>query len=59
MQNYFGTLINFSHSPSFDEIRELSNEYFILRNVAAPGFYSIVLELAPNGKVNTHLPHLI
>jgi len=56
--NHYGTLINFNYSPSFDEVRELANQYFILRNVASPGFYSIVLELTPNGKVNTHLPHL-
>ena len=37
--------------PSFEEMRRLVNEYFIIR-LCGGHAYGIVLELTPNGKIN-------
>ena len=37
--------------PSFEEIRQLVNQYFIVR-LSGGYTYGIVLELSPNGKIN-------
>lgn len=47
--------IKFFHNPSFVELFAMAKEYYIIRDVSANGFYSIILELSPNGKINSTL----
>lgn len=52
MHLYFFTRIKFFNSHSFGEMREISKEYYVIRDVSAEGGYSIILELSSNGKIN-------
>jgi len=49
------TKIKLTKSLSFDQVRELSKEYYLLRDVSAEGGYSIVLELTSNGQINNSI----
>jgi hypothetical protein len=47
--------IKFFNNPPFVELFAMAKEYYIIRDVSANGFYSIILELSPNGKINSTL----
>lgn len=52
MEHFKPTLIIFPRCPDFATINVLKHEYFIITAGAYEGCYAIVIELAPNGKVN-------
>jgi hypothetical protein len=47
--------IKFFHNPLFTEMDEIKKMYYVVRDVAAEGGYSIILELTSNGRVNNTL----
>jgi hypothetical protein len=44
--------IKFFKEPSFSEIMEIRNLYYVIQDISAEGGYSIVLELSANGRIN-------
>lgn len=44
--------ISFSKTPDFKDIYRIAREYYVIFDIGAEGFYSIVLELKGNGKIN-------
>lgn len=44
--------LNFTACPSFEEIRRIAMEFYVVRSASSIGHYSIIPELAGNGRVN-------
>lgn len=47
--------ISYFRNPSFVEIFAVAKDFYVIRDISAEGFYSIILELTPNGRVNNTL----
>jgi hypothetical protein len=44
--------LNFSECPSFKDLLELCNEFYVVQTVDANGGFCIIPELTGNGKIN-------
>ncbi|MCC7356799.1 MAG: hypothetical protein IT410_04295 [Candidatus Doudnabacteria bacterium] len=55
MKNQFDSMyheIQFIETPDFKHLFEIAKEFYVQKDLSAPGCYSIVPELSGNGKIN-------